>query len=73
MHPNGDELILVLSGRLDLILETASTCRTETVQTGQFIVVPKGVWHTADVPEPGRALFITAGEGTQHRERSPGY
>ncbi|ESQ73880.1 cupin domain-containing protein [Asticcacaulis sp. AC402] len=72
MHPNGDELILVLSGRLVLILETANTRWNEMVQAGQFFIVPKGVWHTADVPEPGRALFVTPGEGTEHRERSIG-
>ena len=36
---------------------------------GEFAVVPKGIWHTADVIEPGEALFVTAGEGTSHRPR----
>ena len=26
-------------------------------------------WHTADVHEPGSALFITPGRGTEHRPR----
>ena len=30
---------------------------------------PPGVWHTADVHEPGEALFITPGRGTEHEPR----
>jgi hypothetical protein len=33
------------------------------------IVVPRGVWHTANVIEPGEALHITWGAGTAHRPR----
>ncbi len=32
------------------------------------MIVPKGIWHTACVNGPWRMLFITAGEGAQHRE-----
>jgi quercetin dioxygenase-like cupin family protein len=36
---------------------------------GQYAINPPGVWHTADVEGPSTAVFITAGEGTQHRPR----
>ena len=36
---------------------------------GEYALNPPGVWHTADVPEAATGLFITAGEGTQHRPR----
>ena len=36
---------------------------------GQAVVNPKGVWHTADVQEPGRVLYIKPGLGTEHRPR----
>jgi len=36
---------------------------------GEYAINPPGVWHTADVTETATAIFITAGEGTQHRPR----
>jgi len=31
---------------------------------GDFVVVPRRVWHAAKVHRPSRLLFITPGEGT---------
>ncbi len=31
------------------------------------IVVPRGEWHTARVFEPSEAIFVTRGDGTEHR------
>jgi quercetin dioxygenase-like cupin family protein len=68
-HPAGDELVLLLEGRVDLIQEIdGREVRTE-LRAGQAVINPPGVWHTADVHEPGRALFITPGAGTEHRPR----
>ncbi len=67
-HPQGDEVIVQLSGAQELILETDPPRRVRLTK-GQFAVVPSGVWHTADVVEPGEALFITRGEGTEHKPR----
>jgi quercetin dioxygenase-like cupin family protein len=36
---------------------------------GDYAINPPGVWHTADVAESATAIFITAGEGTEHRPR----
>ena len=41
----------------------------ELREPGAFVVVPRGTWHTATVHAPSAGLFITAGEGTQHRPR----
>jgi mannose-6-phosphate isomerase-like protein (cupin superfamily) len=68
-HPAGDEVVLVVSGRLVAHQEIDGQDRTVELGPGQFIVNPPGVWHTADVVEPGDALFITAGLGTEHRAR----
>ena len=35
--------------------------------TGAYLIVPKGVWHTAKADGAAELLFITAGEGTRHR------
>lgn len=70
MHPDGDEWIYQLSGAIVLILDTDEGEVKHKLRAGEFTIVPKGVWHTADVEEPGESLFITPGEGTQHRERN---
>ena len=68
MHPNGDEVVFLLSGSLQFILETAEGSKPfELNQSGSYVIVPKGAWHTAKTNCPCRMLFITAGEGTQHR------
>ena len=66
MHPQGDEVIWLLTGRVRFITEAHGTVE---VGQGDCIVMPKGEWHTADVLEPGKALFVTEGAGTQHRQR----
>ncbi|WP_459664674.1 cupin domain-containing protein, partial [Novosphingobium sp. 11B] len=70
MHPEGDELVVCLSGEMTLIQEYPDgRLHSETLQAGQYIVNPAGVWHTADVSQPVSALFVTAGMGTQGRPR----
>lgn len=70
MHPQGDELVVCLSGEMTLIQEHPDgAVHAETLMPGQYLINPAGVWHTANIPRPASALFITAGEGTQHRPR----
>jgi uncharacterized cupin superfamily protein len=69
VHPNGDELVVCISGRLTLHQEGDGGTTTVTLEPGQAIVNPSGVWHTADVSEPTTALFVTAGLGTENRDR----
>lgn len=68
-HPAGDELVVALSGHQTLIQEVAGRQRRTELRPGQAVINPRGVWHTADVHEPGSALFITPGRGTEHRPR----
>jgi quercetin dioxygenase-like cupin family protein len=68
-HPAGDELVVLLSGRADLIQEIDGEHRKVELRPGMAVINPPGVWHTADVHEPGEALFITAGRGTETRPR----
>jgi uncharacterized cupin superfamily protein len=69
-HPAGDELVVLLSGRCDVIQEIGGEHRLLALEAGGALVNPRGIWHTADVHEPGNALFITPGRGTQHRPRT---
>jgi len=68
-HPAGDELVVALSGRQTLIQEIGGQHHRIELRAGQAAINPRGVWHTADVHEPGSALFITPGRGTEHRPR----
>ncbi len=68
MHPAGDEFVCLLSGQVDLILEQDRVENKICLNTpGAYILVPRGVWHTARVHTPSSMLFITPGEGTQNR------
>ena len=68
-HPAGEEVVVLLSGRIDLVQRTGDGERRIPLRPGQAAVNPTGVWHTADVHEPGEALFITPGRGTEHMPR----
>jgi mannose-6-phosphate isomerase-like protein (cupin superfamily) len=62
-------VVVLLSGRVDVIQEVDGEHRTVALRPGQAMINPRGVWHTADVHEPGQGLFITPGLGTEHRPR----
>ena len=66
-HPGGDEILILLSGELDIVLETRSGERRTRLKSGQSFVVPRGTWHRAVVRKPGELMFITPGAGTEHR------
>ncbi len=70
MHPAGDEVVICTAGALVLLQEQPDGQLTEmALAPGEYAINPPGVWHTADVAESATAIFITAGEGTQHRPR----
>ena len=69
-HPAGEEVVVLLSGRMDLIQRTDGAERRIPLRPGQAVVNRTGVWHTVDVHEPGDALFITPGQGTEHEPRT---
>ena len=67
-HPAGDEIVVLLSGKVTLLLRTAKgDTRIELSQMGSFVIVPRDTWHTARAAEPTRMLFVTPGEGTENR------
>lgn len=69
MHPNGDEIVCLLDGAVTFVLEQEGAQRSvELTESGAYVIVPQGSWHTARVSRPSRMLFITAGEGTRHRD-----
>ena len=70
VHPNGDELVVCLTGHITLHQEHPDGTRTTAgLHPGDAVVNAPGVWHTADVDERAIALFVTAGVGTEHKPR----
>ena len=66
-HPGGDEILVMLSGEMDLVIETRSSDRRGRLKAGQTFVVPRGAWHRGLARKPGKLMFITPGAGTEHR------
>ena len=66
MHPAGDELVCLLSGRAAFEFEGRGIVAELTVP-GSFVIVPRGTWHTAHTRVPTKMLFVTPGEGTQNK------
>lgn len=68
IHPFGDEVVILLSGKTTLLLQLQSgEIAIELSEQGQYAIVPKGVWHTAKTPLNAKLLFITPGQGTQNK------
>lgn len=67
MHPDGDEVLLLLSGRMDVILEEPEGPRTLELLAGQGVVVPRGVWHRVLPLEPCQLVHVPSGPGGEHR------
>jgi len=70
IHPKGDEIVVLLSGSAEMVLDEKGGHRSVRLSSpGEFVVVPKGTWHTAKISVPTAMFFITARRG--HRE--PGH
>ena len=67
MHPDADELLYLVSGRIRVRLELEEGDRDAELGAGQALVVPRGVWHRIFIQEPGQLVHMTPGPGGQHR------
>jgi len=69
MHPDGDELLYLVSGAASLRLELPDGDKTVELHAGDAVVVPKGIWHLITTREPGRLIHITPGPNGEARHR----
>lgn len=69
IHPAGDEILVMLSGEMRVCLAMPEGEVWMTLEQGKAVVVPKGIWHTANISSPCRCLFLTPGDGTVNRPR----
>ena len=67
VHPAGDEFVTLITGDITLVLwqdQQEWSLRLST--PSDFVIIPRGVWHTARVQAPTTMLFVTPGEGTKN-------
>ena len=69
VHPQGEELVVCTRGSLVLHQEIDGVVRSTTINGGEAMINPPGIWHTIDVDAPATAMFITPGVGTEVRTR----
>jgi mannose-6-phosphate isomerase-like protein (cupin superfamily) len=67
IHPAGDELLMLLSGEVDLILEQRPRDRRIRLRAGKAFIVPRGRWHRFVIRRPCKLLFCTPACGTRHK------
>ncbi|MEC3915440.1 cupin domain-containing protein [Nocardia sp. CDC160] len=75
LHPDTDELLMVLSGRVTVEILTDTARHRLPLTTGQFTIVPKGHWHRHIDADEVVELFLTPGttlESTAADPRAPG-
>lgn len=69
MHPHGDEIVTLISGEITFVLSLPEGEESVTlIEPADYVVVPKGVWHTAKTSVKSNVLFITPGQATQHSD-----
>ncbi len=66
MHPDGDEIVFVTSGKISVSLEFDETKLIE-VNTGEGIVIPKVIWHKIHVITPAQLVNIVPGPSFEFR------
>jgi quercetin dioxygenase-like cupin family protein len=66
VHPDGDEILYVISGRLRVTGESEPNAAIE-LRAGEACIVPKGEWHRVRVLEKTQLIHITPGPNGDHR------
>ena len=67
MHPAGEELLVSVGATVEAVLQRDDGEEAITLSPGMALIVPRGVWHRIRVETPGVLVFITHGEGTEHK------
>ena len=58
-HPAGDELLYLLSGDVELVLDDDVVTSRVRLGAGEAAIVPAGTWHRAMIHAASRILFVT--------------
>ena len=66
MHPDGDEVLYLISGKVRVTIEIDPVKELE-ILPGNGMIVPKGVWHRVDILEPSQIVYLTPGPHGEYR------
>ncbi|PCJ23049.1 MAG: hypothetical protein COA96_12675 [SAR86 cluster bacterium] len=66
VHPDGDEILYVISGKVRVTGDSAPDAPLE-LTAGESCIVKAGEWHKVDVVEKTQLLHITPGPNGDHR------
>lgn len=66
MHPDGDEFLYVISGRLRVVSESDPSAPV-ILGPGDACIVHRGEWHKVEMIEPAQLLHVTPGPNGDHR------
>jgi mannose-6-phosphate isomerase-like protein (cupin superfamily) len=67
MHPDGDELLAMLSGAMAVVLQLPKGEEIIELAQGAAFIVPKGIWHRQVLRAAGDFFAAAYGRGTEHR------
>ena len=65
-HPDGDEILYLISGRARVVYLDSDEPDTELLP-GDGLIVPRGVWHRVDILEPCQIAYATPGPNNEFR------
>lgn len=65
-HPDGDELLYLVSGRARIVFTDSDDPDTE-LRAGDAVIVKKGLWHRVDILEPCHIVYLTPGPNNEVR------
>ena len=65
-HNDGDEIIIVLSGKVSVTSDSNSDSQLVMV-AGDTCIIRKGEWHKVNVIEKAQIIYVTPGANNQHR------
>lgn len=66
-HPGGDEVLLLASGELEVVVDGDDGGRRVVLHAGEACIVPRGAWHCLRMRRPGRLITINHRAGMETR------
>lgn len=69
MHPEGDEILVMLTGALEVAYTGEHGSGTCSLEANHGIAMPRGVWHRLELRQPGVLLTLTPLQGTRHSDK----
>jgi mannose-6-phosphate isomerase-like protein (cupin superfamily) len=67
IHPDGDEVLLLISGAVTVVLEDAFPPREVAPLPDESLIVPRVVWYKVQIDAPSQPLHITPGPNGSFR------